>query len=161
MTNEKLWESYDKYATDLSNVSRQLAFAAGALSWFFKSPENIFSKEILTALRFIVIFFIADVLQYLLGALFIRIWTRRHEKIKYKETGTIKGDYSKPSWLDYPAEDELTKRRMESYRQALQSEKRDAFQGITKAMIILLIDTVFFAVHWRIARRAREANTAA
>ena len=60
-----------------------------------------------------------------------------------------------------PAEDELTKRRMESYRQALQSEKRDAFQGITKAIIILLIDTVFFVVHWRIARRAREAHTAA
>ncbi len=54
----------------------------------------------------------------------------------------------------------LTKRRMESYSQALQSEKRDAIQGITKAIIILLIDIVFFVVHWRIARRARETNTA-
>lgn len=57
-----------------------------------------------------------------------------------------------------PAEDELTKLRTESYRQALQSERRDAFQGITKAIIVILIDVVFFIVHWRIARRARETN---
>lgn len=103
MTNEKLWESYDKYTKDLSNVSRQLAFAAAALSWFFKSTENVFPEEILIALRFIIVFFIADVLQYLLGALFIRFWTRYHENKKYKETGDIKGDYPKPAWLDYPA----------------------------------------------------------
>lgn len=59
-----------------------------------------------------------------------------------------------------PPENELTKRRMESYRQAVQSERRDAFQGITMAIIILLIDIVFFVVHWRIARRARESSTA-
>jgi hypothetical protein len=59
-----------------------------------------------------------------------------------------------------PAEDELTKLRTESYHQALQSERRDAFQGITKALIVILIDIVFFFVHWRIARRAREANIA-
>lgn len=59
-----------------------------------------------------------------------------------------------------PSDEELTKRRLESYRQAIQSERRDAFQGITKALIIIIIDVVFFMVHWRIARRAREANTA-
>jgi hypothetical protein len=59
-----------------------------------------------------------------------------------------------------PPEDELTKRRMEGYRQAVQSERRNAFQGITMASIIILIDIVFFVVHWRIARRARETNTA-
>jgi hypothetical protein len=59
-----------------------------------------------------------------------------------------------------PTEDELTKRRMESYHQALQSERRDAFQGTTKAIIILFIDILFFVTHWRIARRARETNTA-
>ena len=60
-----------------------------------------------------------------------------------------------------PAENELTKSRMESYQQALQSERRDAFQGITQATIIILIDVLFFVVHWRIARRARETNAAA
>lgn len=60
-----------------------------------------------------------------------------------------------------PPEKELTNRRMESYQQALQSERRDAFQGITKATIVIFIDIVFFIIHWRIAKRAREANTAA
>ena len=59
-----------------------------------------------------------------------------------------------------PADEELAKRRLESYRQVIQAERRDAFQGITKALIIIIIDIVFFIVHWRIARRAREANTA-
>jgi hypothetical protein len=59
-----------------------------------------------------------------------------------------------------PADEELTKRRLDSYQQVLQSERRDAFQGITKAVIIIIIDIVFFMAHWRIARRAREANTA-
>ena len=59
-----------------------------------------------------------------------------------------------------PTEDELTKLRMDSYRQALQSERRDAFQGLTKAIIVIIIDIVFFLVHWRIARRARETNAA-
>lgn len=103
MTNEELWKSYDKYTNDLSNISRKLAFSAAALSWFFKTTKNNFPAEILIALRLIIIFFIADILQYLLGAVFIRIWTRHYEKKKYKETGSIDGDYSKPSCLDYPA----------------------------------------------------------
>jgi hypothetical protein len=65
---------------------------------------------------------------------------------------------SKENEKKRPAEDELTKRRLDSYHQALQSERRDAFQGITKAIIVILIDIVFFFAHWRIARRAREAS---
>lgn len=57
-----------------------------------------------------------------------------------------------------PSDEELTKRRSESYRQAIQAERRDAFQGITKALIIIVIDIVFFMVHWRIARRSRETT---
>lgn len=59
-----------------------------------------------------------------------------------------------------PPEEELTKLRLESYQQGLKSERRNAFQSLTKAVIIMIIDIVFFAVHWRIARRARESNIA-
>jgi hypothetical protein len=59
-----------------------------------------------------------------------------------------------------PPEEELTKLRLESYQQALKSERRDAFKSLTKAIIIIIIDIVFFVVHWRIARRAREASIA-
>ena len=55
-------------------------------------------------------------------------------------------------------EEELTKRRIESYQQALKSERRTAFQSLTKTAIILILDFIFFVAHWRIARRTREAN---
>jgi len=59
-----------------------------------------------------------------------------------------------------PPEEELTKLRLESYQQALKSERRNAFQSLTKTIIIIIIDIVFFVVHWRIARRARDASIA-
>ena len=55
-----------------------------------------------------------------------------------------------------PGEEDLTKRRIESYQTSLKSERRDAFQTLTKSSIVIIIDMVFFFVHWRIARRARE-----
>ena len=59
-----------------------------------------------------------------------------------------------------PSEDELTKRRLEAYRLATISEKRDGSQTLVRAMIILLIDIVVFAIHWRIAGRARRMSMA-
>ena len=71
------------------------------------------------------------------------------------------GDYrNKEKEMQRPSEDELTKQRTEGYRLAIISEKRDGYQGFTKATIILLIDIVAFFIHWRIARRARETNMA-
>jgi hypothetical protein len=57
-----------------------------------------------------------------------------------------------------PPGEELTKRRVESYQQALKSERRAAFQSLTKTVIVIILDIIFFVAHWRIARRAREAN---
>ena len=68
-------------------------------------------------------------------------------------------DYrNKEKEMQRPSEDELTKQRTEGYRLAVISEKRDGFQGLTKTAIILLINTVVFLIHWRIARRSRETN---
>ncbi|MBT9538085.1 MAG: hypothetical protein IVZ94_08130 [Nitrospirae bacterium] len=57
-----------------------------------------------------------------------------------------------------PPDEELTKQRMESYQQALKSENRNAIQSLTKTVIVIILDIIFFIAHWRIARRAREAN---
>ncbi len=57
-----------------------------------------------------------------------------------------------------PPEEELTKQRLESYKQAIKSEQRDAFQSLTQSVIVIVINAIFFLVHWRIARRAREAT---
>ncbi len=103
MNNSDLWKQYDGYTKDLSDNLRKLGFAASAISWFFKSSTYSFPKPILLALGFIVVFFTADILQYLFGAIFIRFWTRYQEKKKFKKDGTIEGDYLKPAWLDYPS----------------------------------------------------------
>lgn len=57
-----------------------------------------------------------------------------------------------------PPEEELTKRRLESYQQVIKSERRAAFQSLTKTAIVIILDIIFFVAHWRIARRARESN---
>lgn len=57
-----------------------------------------------------------------------------------------------------PPEEELTKQRLESYQQAIKSEQRNAVQSLTTSSIILVIDVIFFLVHWQMARRARETN---
>ncbi|MBI5026886.1 MAG: hypothetical protein HZC12_09245 [Nitrospirae bacterium] len=59
-----------------------------------------------------------------------------------------------------PADEELTKQRLASYQQSIKSEQRDAFQSLTQSVIIFIIAVVVFLVHWRVARRAREANIA-
>lgn len=110
MKNEDLWKQHEDYTAQTSAVARQLAFGAAAISWLFKystktvSFENqLFPLSILYAICFVVAFFIADLCQYFFAALLIRFWTRRQEKIKWAKTGTIKGHYDKPAWLDYPA----------------------------------------------------------
>jgi hypothetical protein len=57
-----------------------------------------------------------------------------------------------------PPEQELTKQRIESYQTTLYAECRNALQDLTKNTIIIVISIIFFFVHWRIARHAREAN---
>jgi hypothetical protein len=69
------------------------------------------------------------------------------------------GEYwNKEKGPQRPSEDELTKKRKESYQLAIIAEKRSGLQGLTKTAIIILIDTVVFLIHWCIARRARETS---
>gem|GEM_PF-1027297 len=101
--NEDLWAQYDNFTKDLSDNARKLAFAAAAVCWFFKTSENSFPPEVLWALRFVVLFFIFDILQYFLGALSVKFWTEYHENKEHRETGSIEGEYLKPKWVDYPS----------------------------------------------------------
>jgi len=103
MKNEDLWNQYMEYTQDLTANCRKLAFAAAALCWFFKTKDHQFPSLILKALAFTVAFFLANILQYFLAALFLRFWTRRQEKAKWKQNQTLEGEYDKPAWLDYPA----------------------------------------------------------
>lgn len=54
-------------------------------------------------------------------------------------------------------EEEITKRRQESYVSTLNAERRDGWQSLLRMAIIMLIDVVFFVVHWQLAKRVRES----
>lgn len=103
MKNSELWASYKEYTETLSSNARTLGFAAAGICWIFKGADNTFPKAILLALVFDVSYFLCDMIQFLLAAVFLRIWTRREEVRRWKHESTIDGDYLKPPWLDYPA----------------------------------------------------------
>ena len=51
----------------------------------------------------------------------------------------------------------LTQAKETSFGQALRSERRQGFKDLIQNLIILLIDVGLFAVHWKIAARARQS----
>ncbi len=55
------------------------------------------------------------------------------------------------------SEGERTKRRLSSYAMAVRGERRKGVQNLVIVSIILVIDAIVFMLHWRLARRAREA----
>lgn len=106
MKNSDLWKQHEDYTSATSSNCRQLAFGAAAISWLFKDAANsnhIFPDLILYAICFLVLFFVADLFQYLTAALLLRFWIGAQEKSKFEEYGTLDVDYDKPLWLDWPA----------------------------------------------------------
>lgn len=102
MTNRELWEKYTNFTQDLSTNARNLAYVAAGLSWAFKTEAGEFPGLVIVALRCVILFFMADILQYVSGALFVRCWVRSQEKAMYAKTKSIEGDYEQPGWLDTP-----------------------------------------------------------
>lgn len=54
-----------------------------------------------------------------------------------------------------PSDEEITRQRLQSYKLALQGERREAFQSLTSISIIIIINIVVFLIHWIIAKRTR------
>ena len=55
-----------------------------------------------------------------------------------------------------PSEEDLTKRRLESFGRALTAERRDGFQSLIQSAMFFLAGAISLFIHWRIARRARQ-----
>ena len=55
-----------------------------------------------------------------------------------------------------PAEQDLTKSRLESFSRALTIERRRGVQTLMQCTIFFLAGAILLYVHWRIARRARQ-----
>lgn len=73
-----------------------------------------------------------------------------------KRANSIVSDKTK----ERPSEEVLTKRREAQFVVALRNEQRAGGQSLVKALIVVLIDIVVFAVHWIMARRARTTVAA-
>lgn len=75
--DQKFWVIYDKNTKMVSVICRQLAFGEGAICWFFKSDKvfscgtnytNLFPSQINIILFFLILFFLFDVIQYLIAS---------------------------------------------------------------------------------------------
>jgi hypothetical protein len=102
MKNSELWAQYQDYTRELTAHSRKLAVAAAGVCWLFKDDSGAFPILILVSLLFVVLFFLFDLGQPFIAVVLYRWWIRREEVSKYRETGSIEGEYDKPAWLDKP-----------------------------------------------------------
>ena len=100
MTNAELWGQVKEFTAEASANSRRLGFAAVAIFWTFNQATQETSWILLLGLLLAGLFFVFDVLQYVLAAVRTRSWTRQAEQSRYDETGSIEGDYKKPASLD-------------------------------------------------------------
>jgi len=81
-----------------------------------------------------------------------------NEAFKQRRFGC--GSDDKENDLEKLSEDELTKRREQSYTLALKNERHDAVQSLVQTGIIMFIDAFIFLVHWLLALRARQSAAA-
>lgn len=100
MKLSEVWASYDTYTGELTKHSRQIAFGGVAISWLLRSSAGTMPKWGLISLGLLVAFFLLDVLQYFVGAWRLRTWMHREEQRRWKEIGTIEGDYDLPRSID-------------------------------------------------------------
>jgi uncharacterized membrane protein len=83
-----LWKHYRTNSTILSSTCRQLALGIGGICWWIKSSANYqsLSCEVINLLILVVLFFIADIVQYLIATIGYKNKASEYdEKIKSNE----------------------------------------------------------------------------
>lgn len=85
------------------------------------------------------------------------IWERHVSDESFKEHLIAANDCDDEADKTYapPEGAALTLARNQSFSQTLRAERREGVQGLAQNAIVLLIDVVLFAIHWRLAARAR------
>lgn len=71
------WDRYSFYSSEVSKICRQLAFAEGAIIGYFGFLKEHVSVLMLLILILLLLYFIADIIQYIIGA-------NEHKKVAYK-----------------------------------------------------------------------------
>ena len=102
MQNKDLWAQYVGYTDQASQIARHLGFASAGLLWAIHDMTDRWSVIARLGLAFVVLFFMADLVQYVFAAVRRRLWIRAEEKKRWSETGSIEGEYLVPPSLDRP-----------------------------------------------------------
>jgi len=103
MTNKEVWSQYKEYSQSTSDISRKMAFGGIAVCWLFRDQNTGFPQLVFSSLIFLLIFFLFDLLQYLITTLLLKKWIRKEEIKMWEAVGAIEGNYQKPTWVDLPA----------------------------------------------------------
>ena len=101
MNNADAWQCYGDYTELVSKVARQLAFAGAGLIWAASSGDAT-RLSFKVGLSTVVLYFVADLAQYICAAERWRRWTRKRETELWSTSGTIEGEYHVPASLDVP-----------------------------------------------------------
>lgn len=108
MKVSEIWAQYQGYTKDLSDQSRKLAFALGAICWFFKTEDATFPKLILLSLAAIITFLVLDIVQNLVALLRRSTFARNQEeerwsrKENWDDIDTNDFEVELPASLDRP-----------------------------------------------------------
>jgi hypothetical protein len=105
MKISKLWEQYHYYTQDVTEHGRKLGFAGAAICWFFRGDVGVrFPPLVYWALFFFICYFVADLMQSLIGAHRTKTFTESEEKALWDASGKLCGDdeVKKPRSVDVP-----------------------------------------------------------
>lgn len=103
MTNQDVWNQYKEYSQSTSEIARKFAFAGIAICWFFRTEGGSFPILVKASLILFLLFFFFDFLQYFISTILLKRWIRDKEIKMWEQTGSIDGDYQKPTYIDFPA----------------------------------------------------------
>lgn len=101
MKLQNVLDNYYFHSGKVSDIARQLAFAAIAVIWLFKAGNGTsisLPKELLQPLRLVVVFLALDLLQYIFATV---VWGIFH-RIKEREGTSNSSEFKAPrsiNWL--------------------------------------------------------------
>jgi hypothetical protein len=101
----KIKEIYDAgmdFSSDASKVARQFAFGEGALFWFFFNNDKQLPSIIIVGLSFLVLYFIFDISQYLIGAWLNKNLGKTYENLNTETSPLDPNQISRPQGMNDP-----------------------------------------------------------
>jgi hypothetical protein len=90
------------FSSDASKVGRQFAFGEGALFWFFFQKNEEIRSMIIIGLAFLVLYFIFDIFQYLIGSWLNKNLGKTYENLNTEKSPLDPNKISRPENMNNP-----------------------------------------------------------